>query len=456
MPKLPTLSKQYDKNTNTVSYVLTSSNPEIIQNSHSLNLKQSESQTPTKSKTKRIATNALTEYLPSNDKEKEKKDRERELKSFEQSLLKKFGSSKASILKKLNANSLKQKEELSKEIMSYFVRVPKLQRLRHKFNDNDLSKLCLLQKALQISPKQYVKVLKRYPFILKLDIEKEIIPKFRALQQIFPNEDTLSIFIRAPNIIATKTSTWLQRRDKMNNLLGIRQNIFVGALSKQPSILFNSIIKTTSPKIRFLCDRVRSKYELESILIVQPSILKVGWGRLARIEFLRSNSVPSEWQNECINPPPITQNILNDADDSDLDNLNDAPVDKKKEAERVRMRRLKQKEKEMNREWHLNRPCVTWNHHQMKHNYPHYIKFLEEFTLRAKRAKMWTKKDLVSITSKEMEGIVGEALRKKYVRSRTKMGGVDWKKKEEQQRQNKRVKRMKNKMSKLPKVQKTF
>merc|ERR1712048_700352 len=180
----------------------------------------------------------------------------------------------------------------------------------------------------------------------------------------------------------------------------------------------NSIIKTTSPKIRFLCDKVRNKYELESMLNVQSSILKVGWGRLARIEFMRSTQIPAEWQ-QCINPPPIVSG-----------NSGEAP-----------------------QEWHLNRPCVTWNHHQMKHNYPHYVKFLEEFTLRAKKNKMWNKQQLEAISTKEMEQIVGNALRQKYARTRSK-NYFDWNKKEEKKRQHKRAKRLKSQKRKAIKVQK--
>ena len=106
----------------------------------------------------------------------------------------------------------------------------------------------------------------------------------------------------------------------------------------------------------------------------------------------------------------------------------------------------------MDREWHLNRPAVTWNHHQMKHNYPKYTQFLEEFTLRAKRSKMWTKRDLAEITTKQMEGIVGEALRRKYVRRR--LDGMNWDKEQLKQRQNKRLKRIRKKMAETPQVEK--
>merc|ERR1712136_537579 len=107
-------------------------------------------------------------------------------------------------------------------------------------------------------------------------------------------------------------------------------------------------------------------------------------------------------------------NLLGDDNDEDLRDLEGVNKGRKRTETVMEQRaRLRMKEREMDREWHLNRPAVSWNHHQMKHNYPKYTQFLEEFTLRAKRSKMWTKRDLAEITTKQMEGIVGEALRRK-------------------------------------------
>ena len=95
--------------------------------------------------------------------------------------------------------------------------------------------------------------------------------------------------------------------------------------------------------------------------------------------------VPHQWRTECINPPPTSANLLGDDNDDDLKDLDGLHGDKKRVETVMEQRaRLRMKEREMDREWHLNRPAVSWNHHQMKHNYPKYTQFLEEFMLRAK------------------------------------------------------------------------
>eukprot|EP01084_Bolivina_argentea_P045416 83601_1 len=143
-PKIPLLKKEYDAKTKTISYVLTS-------NENSLSHVQSSDNTTHKKEHKqhkkehRITTNALTEYLPSDKKNNKQRDRDQQLKAFEQSLMRKYGSEKKYLLKQMRRNVLKQQRALSKEIMNYIDTIPKLNKIKHKFTDKELRKLLLLQ-----------------------------------------------------------------------------------------------------------------------------------------------------------------------------------------------------------------------------------------------------------------------------------------------------------------------
>jgi len=311
-----------------------------------------------------------------------------------------------------------------------------------------------------------------------MDIEKEIVPRMKSLASLCPAHDTLAMFIRAPNIIATDTSTWLVRRDRLVSLLGIRKDIMSSLVFRQPSILFNSVQKTTGPKIRFLTERVRHKYELQDMLVVHPSLLKIGWGRLARVEFLRSPAVPTAWQSECPYPPPSKHNVLGDNDDFDLmadlykQQADDALQSDKAQAMSKKQRKsfaqktetdkqtklkenaLKEKEQELRKEWHLNKVVVTWTTKQMVYHFPKYLSFLQEYTLRAKRDKMWTMKHLEreNLAPKDMEEIVGKVLRRKYVKR--KLVTMDWDNKEMKKRMTRRVQRMRVKQAQHPPVEK--
>ena len=312
----------------------------------------------------------------------------------------------------------------------------------------------------------------KFPYILKYDLNSQIIPRIDGLSLIFPNFDKYIILARAPQLISMETGFYLTKRDKLNKIFNFGKNrnnnsknnssgneikispSFLFFLHKQPTILLNSILKSTYPKSKFLFEKCRSQHEFRMVLIKYPAILKIGWNRLARIEFLRSGSVPQEWKSAAQNPPMLKNIDLNYDDlDSDLNsdsNANNINTTNKSNLDRMRYnmndnsggdKSWKQTKKEIRdwselkeevkhpddekidfvektsieREWYLQYPAVLWAHSKMLFHFPKYINYLQEMTLRCKRNELWTMNDLKNIDSREMELIVGNGLKRKYI-----------------------------------------
>ena len=87
---------------------------------------------------------------------------------------------KEDTLKSMDHRFKTVKREMFDEISRIFERVPKLQRIQHKFTNEELQKIFEIQKRLQMTAHTLETVLKRYPFILKLDIEKDIVPRYEV------------------------------------------------------------------------------------------------------------------------------------------------------------------------------------------------------------------------------------------------------------------------------------
>lgn len=379
---------------------------------------------------------------------------------------------KKDILKQMQTKFRKQRknelknQEISSSLHSYFDTIPKLSKIKHKFTDNELSKIQSLDKTLNISKSELKLLLKRYPFILKYDIENVILPRIASFSDLFVfcKQDTMSMVIRHPQLLSQNVSFWLQKKAKINKILNIHRNILHTIINKQPGILCNSIIKTTAPKLRFLSEKVYHKSELETLLYTTPSLLKVGWNRLARIEFLRSNAIPYKWKQNVTEFPPI-KNALGDVIyNEEYERIAEQKKEKDEQSKNIRSESASETGFDWSetksepdyrsvgrdldiglKPWHLNRPCVSWSHYKMLHVFPNYRQFLEEFTLRCKRSQMWTKKNLVGMNTKEMENIIGYHLKWKY--SRRKIKEINWQQKNVNRSKCRKRKKMKQNMT---------
>ena len=348
-------------------------------------------------------------------------------------------------MKRTFKNKLPNSTEFDRntEIDYYLEKIPKLDKLYRfkQLNIHDIRQIRPLYKKLKLSKNDFMTVLKRYPYILKMDIDNDVIPRMEGIKDIFPNCDYISIFIDSPVLISQDTNYWITKRDRINNYLNITDELYIKGLSRRPGILFNSIIKSTLPRVRFFTDKCLNKSEFIKFFVISPYILKTGWGRLARFEFLRSKMIPKKWKIPKILPPnyenkvkvnPIWKKELNDtvglnddlSDESDDDEYSAGNIGKYKTDFVRDKEKFDRKVKEYTNEWSINEIITKWHHRRMTYTYPYYIKFLREYTLRIKNNDNWTIKDVEMIKTKEMEDIIGNYLYKKY--SNKRMDIIRW------------------------------
>ena len=385
---------------------------------------------------------------------------------------------KESVLKKLQKNYLKQKREMKKnersimhnihkdkissELQSIIeTNIPKLQyhidRSKTCFTSKELNKIYDIVNyfdANAVGTNERFRntfdiytFLNRFPYILKYDFKNEIIPRIDGINEIFPNYDKFAVLWRAPELLDKETSFYLNKRDKIGKIFNLKNNDLIEfILHKQPRILCDSILKTIYPKCKFLYEKCKHQREFILILKNHPNILKCGWGRLARIEFLRSRAVPADWKHATVHPPILKNIDLNYDETSEskyntsetktnnnVNNNNNNNQEWSEMKEKIYESRQKQEdskasesdrnkkvslEEKTNQErtWYLHNPAIKWNHNQMLVVFPKYISFLKEMTLRAKQNELWTMNDLKELDTRQMEMIVGNTLKQKYLR----------------------------------------
>ncbi|ETO34464.1 hypothetical protein RFI_02630, partial [Reticulomyxa filosa] len=153
---------------------------------------------------------------------------------------------KAELLEKLSERMKTLRVAFQSRVEAILFSTPKLYKKLYKFTDDEINKILPLQKVFQLSIRELRIILKRYPYILKLDVQSQVVPRFKntlfatyttysffayvytyikGLKELFPNQDITTIVIRSPVLLSQDVSVWMNRRDKVSNVLNVHPKI---------------------------------------------------------------------------------------------------------------------------------------------------------------------------------------------------------------------------------------